>query len=166
MLLSKPDLMLMDDTQSRFDGSSSVSIAGESWEGGNSLSSIFRSRGVGHGSIMSLSSQYLLGAADGGTSNNHHHHQAAFFALDDAEIQKCLDCMNFIPTVDTAVQGAAATLRLQARSTLITPIFTACYNRHGGSALVAVEGLHSLLTKTDFFEDDIGGWVSRYRADD
>ena len=48
-----------------------------------------------------------------------------------------------------------ALLRLQARTTLLTPILIACYNRHGGGALSAVEGLQKLLATTDFSDDDV-----------
>lgn len=74
---------------------------------------------------------------------------------DDAERRKRLDAMNFIPSVETAVISDGARSRLEVRKNIIAPILTACYTRHGGAALVAVEGLTSLLTTTDFFLDDV-----------
>lgn len=37
----------------------------------------------------------------------------------------------------------------------MTPILTACYTQHGGSAVLAVEGLTKLLKNTDFFLHDL-----------
>ena len=65
-------------------------------------------------------------------------------------INSVLDAMRFIPGVDTATTGEEryqAALRLQARAALLTPILTACYTRHGGAALIAVEGLDDVVEK-------------------
>jgi hypothetical protein len=102
-------------------------------------------------SIVMLSA--LLGGSRGGVGGIHY----AIFGGEDAELEKCLDALRFIPNVDTATRGVhklQATLRLQIRAALLTPILTACYTRHGGAALVAVEGLTSLL-KEKFFADDV-----------
>ena len=58
--------------------------------------------------------------------------------------------MEFIPTIDCpslselslspSARNAAIVL-LQARTSVLTPILTACYTQHGGSALIAVDGL-------------------------
>ncbi|KAL7563343.1 hypothetical protein ACA910_014187 [Epithemia clementina (nom. ined.)] len=77
---------------------------------------------------------------------------------DDVEYRRLLNALDFIPEVEVAAKHdarAPALFRHQARITLIVPILTACYTRHGGSALRAVDGLYSLLTNTDFFEDDV-----------
>lgn len=95
----------------------------------------------------------LLGGSRQGAGCMHY----AIFGGGDAELQKCLEAMRFIPNIDTAKRGAykiQATLRLQARAALLTPVLTACYTRHGGAALVAVEGLTKLL-RENFFADDV-----------
>jgi len=68
------------------------------------------------------------------------------------EEQERSEAMSFIPKVAPAVLEAST--RLDDRITLLTPILTACYTRHGGAALTAVEGLTKLLTETLFFSDD------------
>ena len=77
---------------------------------------------------------------------------------DDAEYRGLLNALDFIPEIDVAAKRdarAPALFRHQSRITLMVPIVTACYTRHGGAALRAVEGLYSLLTTTDFFNDDV-----------
>jgi hypothetical protein len=44
--------------------------------------------------------------------------------------------------------------RLPLRAALLLPFLTACYTRHGGAALLAVESLFKLLSETEFFDDD------------
>ncbi|GAX23930.1 hypothetical protein FisN_20Hu138 [Fistulifera solaris] len=48
-----------------------------------------------------------------------------------------------------------ALVRLPIRTALLVPILSACYTRHGGAALLAVEILTKLLTKTSMFDDDV-----------
>jgi Sec7 domain/Guanine nucleotide exchange factor in Golgi transport N-terminal/PH domain len=72
------------------------------------------------------------------------------------DLQRCIDAMNFIPTISSGlgendVDGAIA---FQSRVAVLTPVLTACYARHGGAALIAVEGLKDLLSE-DFFADDV-----------
>ena len=97
------------------------------------------------------------------------------FIHEDAFIQSCFDAMAFIPSIecpslplpkddnqsvdtgsvyDSEEFEYARTL-LQVRVALLTPILTACYTHHGGSALIAVEGLSKLLSETSFFMPDI-----------
>jgi hypothetical protein len=78
------------------------------------------------------------------------------FLDDDAELQRCLEALSFIPVVSTAVDenDPKEMLRFQARVAVLTPVLTACYTRHGGSALIAVEGLTTLL-RGDFFSSDV-----------
>ena len=78
------------------------------------------------------------------------------FLDDDEELQRCLEALSFIPVVSTAVDenDPKGMLRFQARVAVLTPVLTACYTRHGGSALIAVEGLTSLL-RGDFFSSDV-----------
>ena len=78
-----------------------------------------------------------------------------FLLLKEEEKRSCNAAMSFIPEIETVSGSRTSMNRLQTRCILITPMLTSCYNRHGGSALVAVEGLYDLLTKTDFFEDDV-----------
>lgn len=63
--------------------------------------------------------------------------------------------MSFIPEIESVNNGDNDATTLKLRIELITPILTACYIRHGGAALLAVEGLTMLLTTVDFFSDDI-----------
>jgi hypothetical protein len=77
----------------------------------------------------------------------------SLFSHSDETLQACFDAMNFIPSVESA--GSSDSSFLQSRVTVITPILTACYTSQGGSALVAVEGLTSLLRESQFFEPDI-----------
>lgn len=80
------------------------------------------------------------------------------FPPDEDELQLCLEALDFIPTIEPAEDGdetIETMLFLQQRAALLTPILTACYSRHGGSALIAVEGLTKLLKEVDFFRMDI-----------
>ena len=63
--------------------------------------------------------------------------------------------MSFIPEIESVNNCELDAGKLKLRIELITPILTACYTRHGGAALLAVEGLTRLLTTVDFFLDDI-----------
>jgi hypothetical protein len=80
----------------------------------------------------------------------------SLYASEDKEVQRCLEALNFIPVVSTAVDenDPRGMLRFQARVAILTPVLTACYTRHGGSALLAVEGLTDLL-RGDFFASDV-----------
>lgn len=77
----------------------------------------------------------------------------SFFSSDDATLQVCLDALAFIPVVESA-DASEETNVLMAKVAVLTPILTACYTQHGGSALIAVQGLLSLLRDTDFFSID------------
>lgn len=81
----------------------------------------------------------------------------------DVSLQKCLEAMSFIPNVEIARrkphgemedETRAAFLFLQTRTAVLAPMLTACYTRHGGAALVAVEALTKLL-RAGFFADDV-----------
>eukprot|EP00977_Amphora_coffeiformis_P013095 scaffold3361_cov166-Amphora_coffeaeformis.AAC.6 len=67
----------------------------------------------------------------------------------------CNEALSFIPTIETVPGSSLSMENVQTRCLLIAPILTSCYNRHGGTALIAVEGLFHLLTKTDFFGEDV-----------
>lgn len=81
------------------------------------------------------------------------------FSSNDVELQRCLDALDFIPTIETApdprLNDELHQRKFQARVAALTPILTSCYTHHGGSALIAVEGLTTLLTTTDFFSPDV-----------
>ena len=81
--------------------------------------------------------------------------------LYDPELQLNHDALNFIPVVKTATHPSQLEPQrhLRARTAILTPILTACYQRHGGASLKAVEGLTKLLVETDFFADDVD-WSS------
>eukprot|EP00804_Cyclotella_cryptica_P017432 CCRYP_020826-RA/>CCRYP_020826-RA protein AED:0.08 eAED:0.08 QI:0/0/0/0.75/1/1/4/0/1962 len=81
----------------------------------------------------------------------------SLFSHSDDTLQACFDAMHFIPSIECARSSArfGDSSFLQSRVTVITPILTACYTSQGGSALLAVEGLTSLLKDTLFFEPDV-----------
>lgn len=72
-----------------------------------------------------------------------------------------LDALHFIPPIDCSKRSfqledsTHSESVLQSRIAAITPILTSCYTAHGGSSLLAVEGLIKLLSETDFFAQDI-----------
>jgi Guanine nucleotide exchange factor in Golgi transport N-terminal/Sec7 domain len=74
---------------------------------------------------------------------------------EDAEGRLCMEALSFIPQIESKCRNEGDSELLKIRIRLLTPVLTACYTRHGGAALLAVEGLTSLLTKTDFFQDDV-----------
>ncbi|KAL7489370.1 hypothetical protein ACHAW6_014961, partial [Cyclotella cf. meneghiniana] len=80
----------------------------------------------------------------------------SLFSHSDDTLQACFDAMHFIPSIECARSSARVgdSSFLQSRVTVITPILTACYTSQGGCALLAVEGLTSLLKDTSFFEPD------------
>ena len=77
-------------------------------------------------------------------------------AAADTPLHRCLEALSFIPVVSSAidVNDPKELSEFQSRVAVLTPILTACYTRHGGSALIAVEGLSSLL-QNDFFTSDV-----------
>jgi len=83
------------------------------------------------------------------------------FSHSDDTLQTSLDAMHFIPPIECArtvfqVEGATHSESvLQSRVAAITPILTSCYTSQGGSALMAVEGLISMLNETNFFAQDV-----------
>ena len=96
------------------------------------------------------------------------------FTHPDPAMQSCFNAMDFIPTVDSpslseasdpVAARAAAVVLLQARTSILTPILTACYTQHGGSSLMAVDGLTRLLNETDFFLPDVITSISRHESE-
>jgi hypothetical protein len=77
--------------------------------------------------------------------------------FNDEVLPQSIDAITFIPVVTTALhdESSDAAFLLQARTAALTPILTACYLRHGGAALLAVEGLVKLLVEHNFFADDM-----------
>ena len=73
----------------------------------------------------------------------------------DVAQQMLMAALSFIPELESVNTSDNDVTNLKLRIELITPILTACYTRHGGAALLAVEGLTRLLTTVDFFLDDI-----------
>ena len=95
------------------------------------------------------------------TPQNTPSRQRNVFHHSDDSLQACFDAMSFIPPIEcanaTSPDGTSVYSEsfLQSRVTVITPILTSCYTSQGGSALVAVEGLTSLLNDTNFFAPDV-----------
>ena len=96
------------------------------------------------------------------------------FTHPDPAMQSCFNAMDFIPTVDSpslsessdpVAARSAAVVLLQARTSVLTPILTACYTQHGGSSLMAVDGLTRLLNETDFFLPDVVTSVPRHESE-
>uniref|UniRef100_A0A7S3VDI2 Uncharacterized protein n=1 Tax=Chaetoceros debilis TaxID=122233 RepID=A0A7S3VDI2_9STRA len=128
--------------------------------GGSTLNddaSISSSRSESGMSISSSAKGSLFGGYNNGngthTSQNHN-------------LQQCFNAMNFIPIVECPAyskhnvdgdinDNIDPSILLEARIAVITPILTACYTHHGGSSLLAVEGLVKLLQTTDFFLPDV-----------
>jgi hypothetical protein len=93
----------------------------------------------------------ILSSFPSSTQQSEGYYQKAY----DAELQANHDALNFIPVVETELSSSLHVERdLLARTTLLTPILTACYHRHGGAALKAVDGLSTLVRDTDFFSKD------------
>ncbi len=95
-----------------------------------------------------------------------------FVSRNDAHLQACFDAMSFIPQIDAPGRAVLSDFEeqslntlLQTRIALITPILTACYTQHGGSALLVVEGLSKLLNDTDFFLQDVAANEDPYCSD-
>jgi Guanine nucleotide exchange factor in Golgi transport N-terminal/Sec7 domain len=78
---------------------------------------------------------------------------------EDVERRLCIEAMSFIPEIESMHKNEKDCAQLKLRTELLTPILTACYTRHGGAALLAVGGLVTLLSKTDFFRDDINPFL-------
>eukprot|EP00980_Cylindrotheca_fusiformis_P029547 scaffold23505_cov119-Cylindrotheca_fusiformis.AAC.6 len=81
---------------------------------------------------------------------------ARSIAKNDKDMKRCLGAMSFIPVVSssTCENSSREIFQFQARVAILTPVLTACYTRHGGSVLLAVEGLFNLLEE-DFFAGDV-----------
>lgn len=79
----------------------------------------------------------------------------------DGALHRSLEALNFIPPIECArsvYRNEDVTdpeTLLQSRVAVITPILTSCYTSQGGAALVAVEGLISMLNDTNFFAQDV-----------
>lgn len=74
----------------------------------------------------------------------------------NTSLQRCLEALSFIPivsTYDVCENKPSDLYSFQSKVAIITPILTACYTRHGGSTLVAVDGLTTLL-RIGFFSSD------------
>ena len=95
-----------------------------------------------------------LSIASSATSN-------VFGLRNEADLEACFEAMAFIPFIESPVNTLGKVGKtdmehlLQARIAVLTPILTACYTHHGGSSILAVEGLTKLLSETEFFLPDI-----------
>ena len=108
-------------------------------------------------------SQHSL--ASNATSQSSHQSPAwtksTLFSQSEDALQTTLDAMYFIPSIECAKSvfqlddATNSESTLQSRIAAITPILTACYTAQGGSSLIAVEGLITLLNETRFFAHDV-----------
>jgi hypothetical protein len=84
-----------------------------------------------------------------------------FGLRNEADLEACFEAMAFIPLIESPVNTLGKVGKtdmedlLQSRIAVLTPILTACYTHHGGSSILAVEGLTRLLGETEFFLPDI-----------
>ncbi len=93
------------------------------------------------------------------TSNSSHPSPSLTKSLfrGDVSSQSDFDALDFIPTIEcskSVFQLEDEQSVLQSRIAVITPILTSCYTSQGGTSLLAVEGLITLLNETDFFAHD------------
>jgi Sec7 domain/Guanine nucleotide exchange factor in Golgi transport N-terminal len=80
----------------------------------------------------------------------------SLFSNNDSTFQYCLNATSAIPVIETPLLPQIDDdISLECRMAIITPILTACYTQHGRAAMIAVQGLDSLLKDTSFFRADI-----------
>lgn len=97
------------------------------------------------------------------TSNSPHPSPSLTKSLfrNDFSSPSTLDALDFIPPIECSkslLQPEDETRSesiLQSRIAAVTPILTSCYTSQGGTSLLAVEGLITLLNETDFFAHDV-----------
>jgi len=71
------------------------------------------------------------------------------------DLERCIETLSFIPTISSRTQESPKDNAIfKARVSILVPILTSCYTRHGGSAFLSIAGLIDLL-RQDFYEDDI-----------
>jgi hypothetical protein len=151
--------LTLDETES--SGESSLNRSGSHSNLSQSLSNL--SIGSNHGDVDDHSFTSNMSTSVASTrysSSAANVINQTLFSNNDAELQRCLEALDFIPTIETAtrpncLEDDPYMRKLQARVAALTPILTSCYTHHGGSALIAVEGLTKLLTTTDFFSPDV-----------
>jgi hypothetical protein len=80
----------------------------------------------------------------------------SLYTNENKDLERCLVAMDFIPSISTGLNenDFMGMKSFRIRVAILTPVMTACYTRHGGSALIAVEGLSHLL-RQGFFADDV-----------
>jgi hypothetical protein len=78
------------------------------------------------------------------------------YTVNNKELERCIGAMDFIPAVSSGFKAndPNGMMAFQIRVAILTPVLTTCYTRHGGSSLIALEGLSKLLAQ-DFFADDV-----------
>lgn len=88
------------------------------------------------------------------------------FSKHDIGLQYCLTATTFIPTIEAPPSDRVdCEMPLEVRTAILTPILTACYTQHGGSAMLALQGLDFLLNNTDFFSPDISSAPSGHGSE-
>ena len=70
--------------------------------------------------------------------------------------ERCIEALSFIPTISSGSKEKSPkhAAIFKARISILVPVLTSCYTRHGGSAFLSIEGLTELL-RHDFYEDDV-----------
>jgi hypothetical protein len=115
--------------------------------------------------IDSIASSKLSSTTDTSILSHGYPHQTAAFdssnhgslhSRTDEELERCIKALNFIPSISTGMfdSNPSVVVLFQARVALLTPVLTSAYTRHGGSSIMAVDGL-SVLLQAGFFADDI-----------
>lgn len=72
------------------------------------------------------------------------------------DLERSMEAMNFIPNISSGSRKSYPkyTAIFEARVSILVPVLTSCYTRHGGSSFLSITGLTHLLRR-DFYEDDI-----------
>ncbi len=72
------------------------------------------------------------------------------------DFDRCVEALSFIPKISSGARenNPRDAAVIKSRISILVPVLTACYTKHGGSAFLAIEGLLKLL-RQDFYEDDI-----------
>lgn len=105
------------------------------------------------------SNSFIMGNQGPGSLSN-------LFSKDDIGLQYCLRATAFIPTIEAPpCEHVDRETSVEVRTAILTPILTACYTQHGGSAMLAVQGLDYLLNSTDFFNPDISSSPSGHGSE-
>eukprot|EP00536_Pseudo-nitzschia_multiseries_P011494 jgi/Psemu1/206004/e_gw1.394.36.1 len=71
-------------------------------------------------------------------------------------VDRCLEALSFIPSISPGYHEITSkdTAAFKDRVSILIPVLTSCYTRHGGSAFLSITGLTDLLRR-DFYSTDM-----------